>query len=74
MGSWMDKQLKVGDLNLPKSHDGENLKDNISIMEDTKLSDCELHSEASFELSDAASLEKRRALKLEIQVCLCIKF
>ncbi|XP_051130955.1 brefeldin A-inhibited guanine nucleotide-exchange protein 1-like [Andrographis paniculata] len=67
MGLWMDKQLKVVDSNPQKSSDNENMKDNINIMDETKLSDYDLHTEANSELSDAATLEKRRAYKLEIQ-------
>lgn len=70
----MDKQIKVGDFNASKSdHDNENVKDNMSIIEDAKP-DYDLHSEANPDLSDAVTLEKRRAHKLEIQVCFYIIF
>ncbi|KAK4491498.1 hypothetical protein RD792_002248 [Penstemon davidsonii] len=67
-GSWMDQQLKVGDLNPPKFSDNESSTENpMYLVEDAQISDCELHSESNFEFSDTATLEQRRAYKLEFQ-------
>lgn len=68
MGSWMDHQLKVGDVNPPKLSDNENLTESPSnLNEDTNFTDYELLSQANSEFSDAISLEQRRAYKLEMQ-------
>ncbi|KAK6143318.1 hypothetical protein DH2020_023666 [Rehmannia glutinosa] len=68
MGSWMDQQLKVGEFNPPKISDNENLTENPTyLVEDANIADYELHSEANSEFSDTATLEQRRAYKLEIQ-------
>ncbi|KAL7082955.1 hypothetical protein ACP275_14G132100 [Erythranthe tilingii] len=67
MGSWMDQQLKVGELNPPKSFDSENLTENHTYLEDANSADYELHPEANSEFSNAATLEQRRAYKIEIQ-------
>ncbi|XP_073119296.1 brefeldin A-inhibited guanine nucleotide-exchange protein 1-like [Henckelia pumila] len=68
MGSWMDHQLKVGDVNPPKLSDNENLTESPSnLNEDTNFTDYELPSQANSEFSDAISLEQRRAYKLEMQ-------
>ncbi|PIN14780.1 Guanine nucleotide exchange factor [Handroanthus impetiginosus] len=67
MGSWMDQQLKVGDLNPSKHSDKENLTEDISPLEDANFSDYELHSDTNSEFPNTASLEQRRAYKLEIQ-------
>lgn len=66
----MDQQLKVGESNPPKISDNENLTENPTYTEDANSADYELHPEANSELSKAATLEQRRAYKLEIQVCL----
>lgn len=68
----MDHQLKVGDVNPPKMSDNENLTESPSnLNEDTNFTDYELPSQANSEISDAISLEQRRAYKLEMQVRLC---
>ncbi|KAI3447875.1 hypothetical protein Pfo_004540 [Paulownia fortunei] len=68
MGSWMDQQLKVGEFNPPKFSDNENLTENPTYpIDDANSADYELHLEANSEFSDAATLEQRRAYKLEIQ-------
>ncbi|GFP96991.1 brefeldin a-inhibited guanine nucleotide-exchange protein 1 [Phtheirospermum japonicum] len=68
MGSWMDQQLKVGEFNHPKISDIENLTENPTyLVDDANSADYELHSEANSEFSDTATLEQRRAYKLEIQ-------
>ncbi|KAK2984466.1 hypothetical protein RJ640_026953 [Escallonia rubra] len=66
MGVWMDQQLRIGDICLPNTSDNENSTDNLG-GDEVSLSDFELHSEAISELSDAATLEQRRAYKLELQ-------
>ncbi|TYI06262.1 hypothetical protein ES332_A10G146200v1, partial [Gossypium tomentosum] len=38
-----------------------------SIVENGVVPDCELHLEMNFELSDTATLEQRRAYKIELQ-------
>ncbi|KAL0334483.1 UNVERIFIED_CONTAM: Brefeldin A-inhibited guanine nucleotide-exchange protein 1 [Sesamum radiatum] len=63
----MDQQLKVERANPPKISNDENLTENMNLSEDAKFSDCELPSEAKSEFTDAATLEQRRAYKLEIQ-------
>lgn len=71
MGSWMDQQLKIGENHSTKSSDNENLAESPSyLIDDTNNADYELHPEANSEISDAATLEQRRAHKLEIQVWL----
>lgn len=68
MGIWMDQEMKVGESNQVKS-DNENLMETPpSFGEEGNLADYELHSEVSSEFSDTATLEQRRAYKLEIQV------
>ncbi|KAL0304846.1 UNVERIFIED_CONTAM: Brefeldin A-inhibited guanine nucleotide-exchange protein 1 [Sesamum angustifolium] len=67
LGTWMDQQLKVERANPPKISNDENLTENMNLSEDAKFSDCELPSEAKSEFTDAATLEQRRAYKLEIQ-------
>ncbi|KAH6767305.1 SEC7-like guanine nucleotide exchange family protein [Perilla frutescens var. hirtella] len=67
MGLWMDQQLKVGEHNPTKSFDNENLTESPSYHIDDANADYELHPEANSGLSDAATLEQRRAYKLEIQ-------
>ncbi|KAH6813250.1 SEC7-like guanine nucleotide exchange family protein [Perilla frutescens var. frutescens] len=68
MGLWMDQQLKVGEHNPTKSFDNENLTESPSYhIDDANNADYELHPEANSGISDAATLEQRRAYKLEIQ-------
>ncbi|KAK2665759.1 hypothetical protein Ddye_004333 [Dipteronia dyeriana] len=69
MGAWMDQQLRIGDTCLHKSSDGETSTDNHSVPngEDGAVPDYELHAEVNSELSDAATLEQRRAYKIELQ-------
>ncbi|XVE66471.1 hypothetical protein DITRI_Ditri08aG0082200 [Diplodiscus trichospermus] len=69
MGAWMDQQLKIGDSDLPKSFECDTSAESHSTLsaEDGTLPDCELHSEMSSELSGAATLEQRRAYKIELQ-------
>lgn len=69
MGTWMDQQLKIGDFCLPNTSDNENLSENQSSRggDEGNLPEFELQSEAISELSNAATLEQRRAYKLELQ-------
>ncbi|XP_051144321.1 brefeldin A-inhibited guanine nucleotide-exchange protein 1 isoform X2 [Andrographis paniculata] len=67
MGSWMDQQLKPGDLNQPALDDNDNSMENPTYaVDDLNSADHELHSDAN-SVSEAATLEQRRAYKLEIQ-------
>ncbi|XVF01662.1 hypothetical protein REPUB_Repub04eG0107500 [Reevesia pubescens] len=68
MGAWMDQQLKIGDSDLPKSFETDTSAESHSTLmaEDGTVPDCELHPEMNSELSDAATLEQRRAYKIEL--------
>lgn len=70
MGVWMDQQLRIGEFSLPNTSDNENNVDNHTSLggDEVSLPDLELHSEATPGISDAATLEQRRAYKLELQV------
>ncbi|XP_043712697.1 brefeldin A-inhibited guanine nucleotide-exchange protein 1-like isoform X1 [Telopea speciosissima] len=67
MGAWMDQQLRDTDLSLLKSPESDASTENHSMLngEEGAAVDCEL--ETSSELSEAASLEQRRAFKIEFQ-------
>ncbi|XWS68375.1 hypothetical protein CRYUN_Cryun04dG0084600 [Craigia yunnanensis] len=69
MGAWMDQQLKIGESDLPRSFESETSAESHSTptAEDGAVPDCELHPEMNSELSDAATLEQRRAYKIELQ-------
>ncbi|XP_059654108.1 brefeldin A-inhibited guanine nucleotide-exchange protein 1 isoform X1 [Cornus florida] len=69
MGAWMDQQLRIGDFYPPKNSDNDNSIDNHTTLkvEEGIVPDSELHPEANSEFSDAATLEQRRAYKLELQ-------
>ncbi|XP_021846883.1 brefeldin A-inhibited guanine nucleotide-exchange protein 1 isoform X2 [Spinacia oleracea] len=70
MGAWMDQQLKIGESSLSKRssvvsgsvdiHSALNGEEGI-------IAEYELHPDSNSESSDAATLEQRRAYKLEIQ-------
>ena len=66
----MDQQLRLGDSYLPKSHEGDNSVENHLTQngEEGTVSDYELHPELNSEVSDATTLEQRRAYKIEMQV------
>ena len=76
MGAWMDQQLKIGDSDLPKSFESDTSAESHSTLtvEDRTVLDCELHPEMNSELSDAATLEQRRAYKIELQVSYYFKW
>lgn len=69
MGFWMDQQLRIGEFS-PKSSSVDSSADNPASLngEDGGGLDFDLHSEVNSELSDAATLEQRRAYKKELQV------
>ncbi|XP_075673381.1 brefeldin A-inhibited guanine nucleotide-exchange protein 1 isoform X1 [Castanea sativa] len=68
MGAWMDQQLSLGDSYLPKRADSDTTENHVTLNgEDGIVSDNELHPEVNSEHSDAATLEQRRAYKIELQ-------
>ncbi|KAK7299778.1 hypothetical protein RJT34_10605 [Clitoria ternatea] len=69
MGTWMDQQIRIGDLFLAKSPESNSTTESHLTLngEEGNASDHELHPEANSEFSDAATLEQRRAYKIEIQ-------
>lgn len=65
----MDQQLRLGDSYLPKSSESDTTENHLTLNgEDGTVSDYELHPEVNSEFSDAATLEQRRAYKIELQV------
>ncbi|KAG5248206.1 brefeldin A-inhibited guanine nucleotide-exchange protein [Salix suchowensis] len=69
MGAWMDQQLRIGDSYLPKSSESSTSTENHSTLngEDASAPEYDLHPEVNSETSDAATLEQRRAYKIELQ-------
>ncbi|CAH8273704.1 unnamed protein product [Arabidopsis lyrata] len=69
MGTWMDQQLSAGESLLPKSLENEAPANNHSNSneEDGTTTDHDFHPDLSSESSDAATLEQRRAYKIERQ-------
>ncbi|XP_068323056.1 brefeldin A-inhibited guanine nucleotide-exchange protein 1 isoform X2 [Pyrus communis] len=72
MGSWMDQQLSMGDSYLPKTNESDTSTEKTENSstpngEEGAAFDNEVHPEGSAEVSDAATLEQRRAYKLELQ-------
>ncbi|KAG6653695.1 hypothetical protein CIPAW_05G095100 [Carya illinoinensis] len=68
MGAWMDQQLRLGDSYLPKNSESDTTENHLTQNgEDGIVPDYELHPEMSSEFSDAATLEHRRAYKIELQ-------
>lgn len=68
MGAWMDQQLTQGDSYLPRSSESDSTENHSTQNgEDGAVVDFELHPEANSESSDAATLEQRRAYKIELQ-------
>ncbi|KAA3463601.1 brefeldin A-inhibited guanine nucleotide-exchange protein 1-like [Gossypium australe] len=76
MGAWMDQRLKIGDSDLPSGSEGETSAEShlTPSAEDGVVPDYELHLELNSELSDSATLEQRRAYKIELQVSYCFKW
>ncbi|KAJ8765103.1 hypothetical protein K2173_010586 [Erythroxylum novogranatense] len=69
MGAWMDQQLRVGESYSPKNSENDALIENQSSPtgEDGIVPDYDLHAEVNSEMSDAATVEQRRAYKIEVQ-------
>ncbi|KAM1458086.1 hypothetical protein ACFX13_036044 [Malus domestica] len=71
MGSWMDRQLSLGDSYLPKTNESDTSAEKTENLtpngEEGAAFDNEVHPEGNPEVSDAATLEQRRAYKLELQ-------
>lgn len=67
MGTWMDRQLKLDDALLKTSENDVSPENNLS-GEEAAAVDPELHPDGNSEFSDAATLEQRRAYKIELQV------
>ncbi|KAF1890378.1 hypothetical protein Lal_00013632 [Lupinus albus] len=69
MGTWMDQQIRIGDLYLTKNSESSSPAENHPTLngEEGNTSDHELHSDLNSEFSDAATLEQRRAYKIELQ-------
>ncbi|PPS09147.1 hypothetical protein GOBAR_AA11499 [Gossypium barbadense] len=70
MGAWMDQELKIFDFDLSRNFESDTSSErpSTSIVENGVVPDCELYPEMNFELSDIATLEQRRAYKIELQV------
>lgn len=78
MGEWMNKQLRIPDAHSPKKIEVENnlearnlATENGHEEESVEVSDSS--SDASGEVSDVATIEQRRAYKLELQVIVSYK-
>ncbi|KAG8637358.1 hypothetical protein MANES_15G114000v8 [Manihot esculenta] len=69
MGAWMDQQLRIGESDEPKSKESDASTENHSnaSVEEARSSDYDLQAEMNSEISGAASLEQRRAYKIELQ-------
>lgn len=73
MGDWMNKQLRIPDPDSPKieseqnDNDGGNEFPQTEINGDASSEVSDSHSEVSNGVSEAASLEQRRAYKMELQ-------
>jgi len=69
MGTWMDQQLRIEDVS-PGTPEIDHSRENHSALNGEEGSgiDYELHSDANSEFSNAATLELRRAYKLELHV------
>nr|KYP37697.1 Brefeldin A-inhibited guanine nucleotide-exchange protein 2 [Cajanus cajan] len=74
MGSWMDQQITIGDLDLAKTPESSSAAESHLILngEEGNASDHELHPDVNSEFSDAATLEQRRAYKIELHVCISL--
>ncbi|KAL0915488.1 hypothetical protein M5K25_015909 [Dendrobium thyrsiflorum] len=68
MGTWMDQQLRIGDFST-RSYDIDHATENSNAIngEEGTSMDYDLHTDTNSGLSDAASLEQRRAYKIEFQ-------
>lgn len=76
MGDWMNKQLHIPDPHSEKKFEVvENNpemvdppQENGNVNENEPVDGLDSHSEASSDVSDASTIEQRRAYKLELQV------
>lgn len=70
MGAWMDQQLRIADFYPSKNPEIDTPTENHTPLngEEGLTIDYELQSEVNPELSEAATLEQRRAYKIELQV------
>lgn len=66
----MDQQIRIEDSYLPKSSESSSIAESHPTLngEEGNASDHELHSDVNPEFSGAATLEQRRAYKIELQV------
>lgn len=66
----MDQQIRIGDSYLPKSSERSSTAENHLTLngEEGNASDHEQHPDVTSEFSHAATLEQRRAYKIELQV------
>lgn len=66
----MDQKIRVSDSYLPKISESSSITENhqSSNGEEVNASDHEFHPDVNSEFSDAATLEQRRAYKIELQV------
>ncbi|KAG2390609.1 Brefeldin A-inhibited guanine nucleotide-exchange protein [Vigna angularis] len=69
MGAWMDQQIRIGDFDVVKSPESSSTAETylMSNVEEGNAYDHELHPDVNSEFSDAATLEQRRAYKIELQ-------
>lgn len=72
MGDWMNKQLRIPDPHTAKKFEAENGSEPGSLLmangnDDEPVEASDSPSEASSEVSDASTIEQRRAYKLELQ-------
>ncbi|XP_058070209.1 brefeldin A-inhibited guanine nucleotide-exchange protein 1 isoform X3 [Magnolia sinica] len=69
MGAWMDQQLRIADYYPSKNLEIDMSSENQYAVngEEGTANDYELHAEGNSELSEAATLEQRRAYKIEFQ-------
>ncbi|XP_022968924.1 brefeldin A-inhibited guanine nucleotide-exchange protein 1 [Cucurbita maxima] len=67
MGTWMDQKLKLDDTYFLKTSENDASPENPLSGEETGAVDSELQSDGNSEFSDAATLEQRRAYKIELQ-------
>lgn len=67
MGTWMDQQMKLDDTNFLKTSENDASPENQLSGEETAAVDSELQPDGNSEFSDAATLEQRRAYKIELQ-------
>ncbi|KAL4567153.1 hypothetical protein LXL04_022727 [Taraxacum kok-saghyz] len=68
MGDWMNKQLRIPDFNSSNTSEvADYTLENGEATEHDSIDGSDPHSDASSEVSDALTIEQRRAYKLELQ-------